>query len=91
MARRNPIKLASPGTLRAFIDPFGEWQRVRGYAEMTIFRNAYIRHFGGLSWRSASGRDVALKTRARQAAKIMVVHTHLWRARLGRWGVAEPA
>lgn len=41
MARRNPIKPASPGTLRAFIDPFGEWQRVRGYAEMTIFRNAY--------------------------------------------------
>lgn len=49
-----------------------------------------FRHFGGLSWRSAWDRDVPLKARARQLAKITLVHTHLWRARIGRWGVADP-
>jgi len=50
-----------------------------------------FRHFGGLSWRSARDSEVSARVRARQIAKIMLVHAHLWRARLLRWGNAEPA
>jgi hypothetical protein len=49
-----------------------------------------FRHFGGLSWRSARDSQVSARVRARQIAKIMLVHAHLWRARLLRWGDAEP-
>ncbi|MGZ6977355.1 MAG: glycosyltransferase [Acidimicrobiia bacterium] len=49
-----------------------------------------FRHFGGLSWRSARDSQVSPRARARQIAMILLVHTHLWKARLLRWGERVP-
>jgi len=40
------LPFVASGTLRAFITLFSDWQRVRGYAEMTLHRNGYnLLHF----------------------------------------------
>lgn len=42
--RRNktPSEGATPGTMRFFVQPFQEWQRIRGYSPVTIERSAYF-------------------------------------------------
>jgi hypothetical protein len=48
-----------------------------------------FRHFGGLTWLKPGG-GAGAKVRARQLAKLGLVHLHLARARLSRWGDAPP-
>jgi glycosyltransferase involved in cell wall biosynthesis len=59
------------------------------WAEMPADWQSKFRHFGGLTWlKSGGGTDV--KMRARQVAKLGLVHLHLWRARFARWGDERP-
>jgi glycosyltransferase involved in cell wall biosynthesis len=58
------------------------------WAEMDAPFQEKFRHFGGLTWLKMGTSDASTRIRARQAAKISLVHAHLWRARLGRWGAA---
>jgi hypothetical protein len=59
------------------------------WAEMPPAWQSKFRHFGGLTWLKG-GPEATAKVRARQLAKIGVAHTHLWRARVRRWGDAPP-
>ncbi|HZJ26316.1 MAG TPA: glycosyltransferase [Acidimicrobiia bacterium] len=56
------------------------------WAEMGPEFQKKFRHFGGLTWLRAGASRAAWGVRARQAAKLGVVHAHLWRARLSHWG-----
>ena len=55
------------------------------WAEMDPEFRRTFRHFGGLTWLKAASRATP-KVRAKQAAKIGLVHAHLLRARVGHWG-----
>lgn len=42
----SPSLYASPGTLLFYVEPYHEWQRVRGFSEHTLKRGVYhLRHF----------------------------------------------
>ena len=43
-------------------------------------------HFGGLTWLGPTRSGPAWRVRARQAAKLILVEQHLYRARRDRWG-----
>ena len=60
------------------------------WAEMPPAWQSKFRHFGGLTWLKP-GSDAGARVRARQLAKVGLVHLHLWRARIARWGDATPA
>lgn len=57
-----------------------------GWAEMGPEFQKKFRHFGGLTWLRAGAERASWRVRARQATKLGLVHAHLWRARLARWG-----
>ncbi len=56
------------------------------WAEMGAEFQQKFRHFGGLTWLKAGASRATPKVRARQAAKLVLVHAHLLRARARRWG-----
>jgi hypothetical protein len=60
------------------------------WAEMPPEWQPTFRHFGGLTWLK-SGPSATARVRARQLAKIGLVHAHLWRARALRWGRHTPS
>lgn len=61
-----------------------------GWAEMPPEWQPKFRHYGGLTWLPHSQAGASIKVRARQLAKVGLVHAHLWRARLRHWGDAPP-
>ncbi len=60
------------------------------WAEMPEAWQPKFRHFGGLTWLKSGQTDATLRVRSRQLAKVGLVHAHLWRARIGKWGDAAP-
>jgi hypothetical protein len=69
---------------------FAELTRVGlGWAEMPDAFQQKFRHFGGLTWLKHSA-PASWRVRARQLAKLGLVHAHLWRARAARWGETVP-
>ena len=50
-----------------------------------------FRHFGGLTWLKSGQTDATLRVRARQLAKLGLVHAHSGGPALGHWGDAPPA
>jgi Glycosyl transferase family 2 len=56
------------------------------WAEMGPEFQHKFRHFGGLTWLKAGASRATPKVRAKQAAKIGLVHAHLLRARTRHWG-----
>jgi hypothetical protein len=59
------------------------------WAEMPPAFQRTFRHFGGLTWLRAGAARASWGVRGKQAAKLALVHAHLWRARLLRWGPPE--
>lgn len=60
------------------------------WAEMPESWQPKFRHYGGLTWLKSGQTQATLRVRARQLAKVGLVHAHLWRARFGHWGDATP-
>jgi len=60
------------------------------WAEMPEAWQPKFRHFGGLTWLKSGQTQATLRVRARQLAKIGIVHAHLARARLAHWGETRP-
>jgi hypothetical protein len=59
------------------------------WAEMPESFQSKFRHFGGLTWLKASA-PASWRVRAKQLAKLGLVHAHLWRARARGWGETVP-
>ena len=60
------------------------------WAEMPASWQEHYHHFGGLTWLGPRRSGPALRVRARQAAKLVIVEQHLRRARRERWGTHIP-
>ena len=56
------------------------------WAEMPPSWQAKYHHFGGLTWLGPKRSGAALRVRARQAAKLVIVEQRLHRARREHWG-----
>ncbi len=60
------------------------------WAEMPVSWQGKYHHFGGLTWLGPRRSGPALRVRARQAAKLLIVERHLRRARREGWGEHIP-
>lgn len=56
------------------------------WAEMPDAWQPKFRHFGGLTWLKSGQPEATVAVRARQLAKLGLVHAHLTRARAAHWG-----
>jgi hypothetical protein len=60
------------------------------WAEMPSEWQPKFRHFGGLTWLKSGQSGATLRVRSRQLAKVGLVHAHLWRARIAKFGAVAP-